>query len=210
MNAAQPIHLVRDPVSPEDAARAEYYGLIARLFSAPADDALLQALARSELAAGSGEGDFPAAWRQLCQAASACEADVVRDEFDALFVAVGKPEVMLYGSYYLAGFMHEKPLARLRGDLAHLGLARRADANESEDHISALAEVMRHLIGDESLAQAERERRQRTFFECHIAPWYGALCDALARHEAANFHRVVARFTRAFLDLDRQAFEIEV
>lgn len=204
------VQLMRDPVTPEDAARAEFYGLIARLFVAPADRALLRALAQSAAAAGDGDGAFPDAWRNLCGAASACEPDVIAEEFDALFVGVGKPDIVSHASFYLAGFMNEKPLAQLRAELAELGLARQVGTRETEDHITAICEAMRHLVLDESHSQMDRDARQRAFFARHVAPWYAAFCDAVEAHPAANFHRTVAKFVRAFLDLDRQAYEIEI
>ena len=210
VSIVQPVDTVPDPVTPEDAARAAFYGLIARLFVAPADAELLRALGTSADAASDGNAEFPVAWRGLCGAASVCEPDLVAEEFETLFVGVGKPEILPYASSYLAGFMNEKPLAQLRADLADLGLARHADVKETEDHMAAICESMRHLVLDESLTQAEREARQRAFFVRHVAPWYAALCNAIEAHPAADFFRTVARFVRAFLDLDRQAFEIEI
>lgn len=214
MNAAastvQPVFLMRDAVTPEDAARAAFYGLIARLFVAPADASLLRALATSAEAASDGDGEFQVAWRSLCGAASVCEPEVVAEEFETLFVGVGKPEILPYASSYLAGFMNEKPLAQLRADLADLGLARHADVKETEDHMAAICESMRHLVLDESCTSLEREARQRAFFMRHVAPWYASLCDAIEAQPAAQFFRTVAKFVRAFLDLDRQAFEIEI
>ena len=201
---------MRRRISPEDQARADFYALVGRLFSAAPDRQLLHSLARSEALAGDGDGIFPQAWRRLCQAASVCEADVVAEEFDALFIGVGKPDVVLYGSYYMAGFMMEKPLARLRVHLIELGLARQAEVNEPEDHISALTEVMRHLILDDIASPDQRDKRQREFFSRHLAPWYASLFDVIAAAPKANFYRRASEFARAFLDLDRQAFEIEV
>ena len=197
-------------VAPEDQARAGFYALIGRLFSSAPDAGLLHSLAQSEGFVGDADAAFPIAWRRLCQAASAFEADAAAAEFDALFIGVGKPDVVRYGSYYIAGFMMEKPLARLREHLTELGLARRTDVGEPEDHISALADVMRHLILDETLSPRPRSERQSEFFSRHLAPWYASLFEAIDAAPSANLYRRVAEFARAFLDLDRQAFEIEV
>lgn len=214
MNAAidtpRKMHFVAAPISPEDQARADFYALIGRLFSAAPDAQLLHSLARSGGLVGDADDALPRAWRHLCQAASVCEPDGVSEEFDALFIGVGKPDVVLYGSYYMAGFMMEKPLARLRAHLADLGLARQADVTEPEDHLSAVAEVMRHLILDETVSASERGERQSEFFSRHLAPWYASLFDLIEAAPKANFYRRAAEFARAFLDLDRQAFEIEV
>ena len=203
------VHFDPAGIAPEDQARAGFYALIGRLFSAAPDAGLLNSLARSEGLVAEADADFALAWARLCQAASVCEADAAAAEFDALFVGVGKPEVVLYGSYYMAGFMMEKPLARLRQHLAELGLARQSDVSEPEDHVSALAEVMRHLILDDSLSAIQRNERQSGFFSRHLAPWYGSLFAAIEAAPNANVYRRVAEFARAFLDLDRQAFEIE-
>lgn len=197
-------------IAPEDQARAGFYALIGRLFSAAPDAELLQALAQAEGFVAGADAEFALAWRRLCQAASVCEADVAAEEFEALFVGVGKPEVVLYGSYYMAGFMMEKPLARLREHLAKLGLARQSDVSEPEDHFSALAEAMRHLILDDTLSAMQRSERQSGFFSRHLAPWYASLFEVIEAAPNANVYRRVAGFARAFLDLDRRAFEIEV
>jgi TorA maturation chaperone TorD len=128
-------------------------------------------------------------------------------EFDALFGGVGKPEVYLYGSHYLSGFLNEKPLARLRTELASLGLARDEAMSETEDHIAYLCEVMRYLIAGDDVAVANLTRQQ-AFFSAHIQPWTTQLCDTLATHPKARFYRAVAELTRAFMSVEAQGFDI--
>jgi len=94
-------------------------------------------------------------------------------------VAIGRPQVVLYASWHLTGFMMEKPLAVLRDDLAELGLARQNEVRESEDHFAALMEVMRHLACDSDRPEAQRLALQQKFFLAHIDPWSEKLCDAL-------------------------------
>ena len=101
-------------------------------------------------------------------------------EYDALFGGVGKPEVYLFGSHYLSGFLNDKPVARLRTDLAALGLERDESVTETEDHFAYLCEVMRYLIAGDDVAVANLTR-QREFFAAHLQPWVNALCDAIAR-----------------------------
>ena len=108
-----------------------------------------------------------------------------RAEYDALFGGVGKPEVYLFGSHYLSGFLNEKPLARLRDDLAALGLARDEAMPETEDHIAYLCEVMRYLIAGDDVAVANLTR-QREFFAAHLQPWVGG---AVRRHRGASARR---------------------
>ncbi|HHW62757.1 MAG TPA: molecular chaperone TorD family protein [Rhodocyclaceae bacterium] len=192
--------------SDEDRARAEHYALIARLFHAAPDAALMAALAQAGRALGGEGGELPRAWAALGAAAQAMPLAAAADEFDALFVSVGKPEVMCNGSWYLTGFLQEEPLAELRDDLAELGLGRRPGVTETEDHIAALAEVMRHLVltGPDEVGLA----RQRHFFGRHLAPWYAQFAGALAAAPGADFYARVGSLLAAFMDIERQAFDM--
>jgi TorA maturation chaperone TorD len=115
-------------------------------------------------------------------------------------IGTGRPEIFLYGSYYLAGFLMEEPLADLRDDLAALGLARHLGVGEPEDHIAALAEVMRHLIvGGAALG------RQHAFYARHLEPWVARLADVLEAAPAV-FYPGAGRFARAFFDIESAAF----
>ncbi|GAB4181945.1 MAG: molecular chaperone [Rhodocyclaceae bacterium] len=206
MNAAAELRETAAP-SGEDAARANFYALLARLFGAPPDEAFLASLAHAgELADEAGE--LGKAWKALMSAAATTDLEGVREAYDRLFIGVGRPEVMLYGSYYQAGFMMEKPLALLREDLAEMGFARMAGVHEPEDHFAALAEAMRHLAADPSLDSGERLRRQERFFNRHIEPWYGKLAEALEEAPDAGFYAAAGRFARAFLDVERRSFRI--
>ncbi|MFU2486624.1 TorD/DmsD family molecular chaperone [Thauera sp. WH-1] len=207
MTAAIPIQS-QPSWTDEDRARAEHYALLARLLHAAPDAALLDALARAgqTLGADAGAGALPQAWAALGAAAAAMPRQVVGDEFAALFVSIGKPAVMCNGSWYLTGFLQEEPLAELRADLVELGLGRRAGVTETEDHIAALAEVMRHLVltaPDEAGLQ-----RQRAFFGRHIAPWYADLARALVQAPGADFYARVGALLLAFMDIEREAFDM--
>ena len=120
---------------------------------------------------------------------------------------VGKPEVMAYGSFYLTGYLNEKPLAALRNDLAALGLARDGDRLETEDHVAFVLEVMRYLIAGDDIAVCNLEQ-QRRFFRQHLQPWVGPLCTATAAHPRALVWRAVADFTSAFIDVETQGFDL--
>ncbi|HMK15024.1 MAG TPA: molecular chaperone TorD family protein [Burkholderiales bacterium] len=194
------------PVAQEDVARARMYALIARLLYAP-DEQLLRAIASAdEIVAETAP--LMEAWHELASAAQACDAEAVEEEYEKLFIGVGRPEVMLYGSYYLAGFMMEKPLAVLRDDLVQIGLARNESVCEPEDHLAALCDVMRYLIiGDESRDAASLEQ-QKQFFTRNIQIWYQRFCDALLESEAANFYKHVARFIKVFFKIESESFEM--
>jgi TorA maturation chaperone TorD len=201
----------------EETARAEVYGLLARLYYAPPDPALLDALRVAVTEAPAAGAFLEEPWRELVGAARSMGNAEVTDEYDALFGGVGKPEVYLYGSHYLSGFLNEKPLARLRTDLAALGLARHESMPETEDHIAYLCEVMRYLIaGDSSAgdgsagddAAVANLARQREFFAAHIQPWVMQMCDAIAAHPKARFHAGLAGFTRSFISVEVQGFDM--
>jgi len=147
------------------------------------------------------------AWRGLQQACLETNAEQVGDEYESLFIGVGKPEIFLYGSYYLTGFMMEKPLAQLRTDLAGLGLERVDDMAESEDHFAALCDVMRFLITSEEVLHGSIAT-QKAFFTAHIQPWADRMCSAIIAHPQARFYAAVARLAQAFISVEMQAFDM--
>lgn len=191
----------------EETARAEIYGLLARLFYAAPDAPLLGALRVAATEAPAAGAFLEEPWRQVVGAARELAPDAIAAEYADLFAGVGKPEVYLFGSHYTAGFLNELPLVRLRTDLDALGLARDEAMPETEDHISYLCEVMRYLIaGDE--AAVSNLARQRDFFAAHLQPWASDLCDAIAAHPKARFYSALATFARAFLSVEAQAFDL--
>jgi TorA maturation chaperone TorD len=203
-----PVRLGRTPVAQEERVRADMYALIARLLYSPDEQLLRTISSADEILAETANAPLADAWRALSAAAKVCNAESVQDEYQRLFIGVGRPEVMLFGSYYLAGFMMEKPLALLRDDLARLGFARHESVNEPEDHVSALCDVMRYLIaGDEERDPASLEQ-QKQFFTRHIQTWYERFCNAVIAAESANFYRPVGQFTKAFFDIEAESFEI--
>jgi TorA maturation chaperone TorD len=191
----------------EELARAELYGLLARLWLAPPDAELMTQfrVAVTETPAGGGHLESP--WQALVAAMRATTPAAAAAEHEALFHGVGKPEIFVYGSFYLSGFLNEKPLAALRADLARLGLARAADALETEDHVAYLCEVMRYLIAGDDAAVCNLEQ-QRRFFRQHVQSWVEQLCDTVAAHPRADTWRAVAALTRAFVQVEAQAFDM--
>lgn len=191
----------------EDQVRADFYALLAHLFYRAPDIRLLQAIALLPGIAGEGSEDLVSSWQALATAAALIPEEAVREEYQTLFIGVGRPPVMLYGSFYLAGFMMEKPLADLRADLIRLGFQRNSAVTEPEDHLAALCDVMRAMIlGSLAVLPADVER-QREFFLRHLQPWAVACCDAVIAHQQANFYRRVAAFSKAFFALEAHAFE---
>jgi len=188
-------------IEPEEAARAHVYALLARLFYAPPDAALLAAIAAEKTAE---EGALAARWRELARAAGSADLEAVREEYETIFVGTGKAPVTLYTSAYTMRFSNETPLAALRGELAVLGLARRAEAAEPEDHIAGLCDSMRHLIAEQQLELGEQKR----FFNRWLSVSGAGLCDAIEAHAGTDFYRVVAHFAREFFSLEQSAFEM--
>jgi len=191
----------------EETARAEIYGLLSQLYYAAPAPELLSAL-RVAVTEAPAQGAFlEEPWRQLVGVARELDDRAIAQEYDALFGGVGKPEVYLFGSHYLSGFLNEKPLARLRETLSELGLARDEAMPETEDHIAYLCEVMRYLIAGDDVAVANLTR-QRDFFVAHLQPWAESLCNAISAHPRARFYAQLAEFTRAFVSVEAQGFDL--
>ncbi|TNF53430.1 MAG: molecular chaperone [Burkholderiales bacterium] len=202
----------RIPVSSaldEETARAEVYGLLAALYYAPPGPELLAQLRVAVTEAPAAGGFLEEPWRQLVGVTRDLRDDQVADEYDSLFGGIGKPEVYLFGSHYLSGFLNEKPLAQLRGDLATLGLARDETMPETEDHIAYLCEVMRYLIAGDDVEVANLTQQQK-FFGAHVQTWVPAMCDAISAHPKARFYAALADFTRAFVSVESQGFDMMV
>ncbi|WP_019142649.1 TorD/DmsD family molecular chaperone [Noviherbaspirillum massiliense] len=198
------------PLAPEEQARADLYALIASLLLTPPDAQLLASLAQADsLSSQQSDNPLDLAWEKLVAAAAVVDEYAVREEFDALFVSVSKPQVNPYASLYLAGFMMEKPLAELRDDLAKLGLRRREGVRELEDHLAALCETMRVLITGGQAGDRQTLECQKAFFEKHIAPWYERCLHDIRSAGGANFYLHVASLIQAFFEIELQAFDIE-
>jgi TorA maturation chaperone TorD len=198
---------VRSSALDEETARAEIYGLLAQLYYAPPAPDLLAALRVATTEAPAAGAYLEEPWRQLVGVARGMSDADIAQEYDGLFGGVGKPEVYLYGSHYLSGFLNEKPLVALRDALAELGLARDEAMHDTEDHMAYLCEVMRYLIASDDVAVANLTHQQ-AFFAAHVQTWANALCDALAAHPRARFYAALATFTQAFVSVESQAFDM--
>lgn len=193
--------------SDEDLARADTYGLLAEWFmQAPTDD-LFNRLAASPAIDKADQSDLANAWRALIDAVSRANPHEAADEFDALFVAVGKPLVALHASVYTGGSMNQTILVELRTDLARLGLETNLEQVQSEDHFAALCEIMRYLIAAPD-ATGNMLGEQQRFFAAYFQPWTQAFCDALQAQPQAKVYGAVASFASAFLAVEQQAFDI--
>ncbi len=188
--ASAPVRVgVAATLDSEDVLRAQVYRLLARLLAAPPDQALLDVAADLEGRRDGARPGFPE--RSRAEAARATPAAATEEYFD-LFIGIGRGELVPYASYYLTGFLNEKPLARLRGEMAELGIARVAEVKEPEDHIAALCEMMAGLI-EGSFGAPAALSAQRRFFERHLAPWaaqFFADLETAQRGDAVRAGRV--------------------
>jgi TorA maturation chaperone TorD len=202
-------------LEPEDQARADFYALLARLYADAPDAPLLRSIAAApplgEAAPNpeTGDDNLAGAWEMLRAASAAMDPEAAADEYNNLFVGVGKCEVNLHASHWLTGFMMEKPLAELRATLARLGLARRPEANLVEDHLAALFETMRILVAGDADRRPADVVVQRDFFVAQLEPWVLRCCDAIRDCPVANYYRRVAQFTHTLMAVERDSFAID-
>jgi len=195
------------PDDSEELARAELYGLLARVWLAAPDVELLAQFGVAVTQAPQPGGLLEAPWQERVGAMRDTTPDDSAAEYEALFLGMGKPEVLLYASYHLSGFLHDQPLATLRAELQQLGLTRDEERFETEDHIAYVFEVMRYLIAGDDAAVCNLER-QRRFFRVHVQTWVEALCDAVLAHPRARTWRAVATFTQQFMRVETQGFDL--
>ena len=190
-------------ITEEDQLRAQWYGLLARLLSTPPNRDLLDIVRDLE----GDDSELGGAVRTLAAAARATTLEAVREEHFNLFTGVGRGELLPFGSYYLTGFLNEKPLARLRDDMAELGIARADEAKEPEDHIASLCEMMAGQITGAFGAPTDLAR-QRQFFAVHIGCWAPKFFADLQAAEAAAFYMPVGAIGSIFMAIESQAFEM--
>jgi TorA maturation chaperone TorD len=192
-------------LAPEDEGRLQLYALLARLFASGPDEGLLRALAQS---AGSveGDGELAQAWNDLAAAAVHTSARDATLEFDAMFIGVGKAPVSTYLSHYHPARRKEAVLVELRGTLVQLGLARTVASAEPEDNLTAVLEVMRHLVAAGS--DEKSLMRQREFFVRYLQPVYGGFCDAAHKADLSAFYKAAVRTLAAFMESDLAQFEM--
>jgi TorA maturation chaperone TorD len=184
-----------------DAARAHEYALLGTLLTRAPDAALLAAL--TELRADASP--LGVAHAALAEAADKATVKSVEREFFDLFIGLGRGELLPYGSYYLTGFLHERPLARLRDDLARIGIARSDGVVEPEDHAGILCEIMSGLASKQLPAPPDSDR---LIFDKHMAPWIGRFFVDLENAEAADFYRRVGALGRTYIGIEKEAFDL--
>jgi TorA maturation chaperone TorD len=202
MTQSRPIDFVR-ATTPEDAARADMYALLARLFYAGPDAGVLGAIVAADGLVARSDAPLALAWRDLQSASAETAVQTATDEYTRLFVGVGKAPVSIYASHYLTDNFKELTLVHLREELDRLGLARKAIATEPEDHLAGLLDVMRFLLqrSDGDVAA------QASFFNSYLKPWIGTFCDAVIESEAAAYYGTLCRMMKAYFTIEVEYFE---
>jgi TorA maturation chaperone TorD len=188
-------------VSDEDAARAQCYTLLAHLLHAPPTPALLDIVR----ALKSDRSELGQALAALAAVAQQTSPEKAEREYAALFIGLARGELLPYASYYLTGFLQEKPLADLRGDMARLGITRRDDVPEPEDHIASLCEMMAGLIAG-AFGEPASVAEQQKFFARHLASWAPRFFEDLQAAKAAVLYMPVGRIGRLFMTIEAEAF----
>lgn len=188
-------------IAEEDLLRANFYSLLGRLLARPPDRATLDTVAALE----GDDTEFGQALQVMAAAARASTPEAVDDEYHVLFIGLGSSELNPYASYYLTGFLYEKPLAKLRLDMAERGIAKADQIGEPEDHIAALCEMMSGLITG-AFGEATDLVEQQSFFSTHIAPWAERFFEDLERSPTAAFFMPVGTVGKLFMSIENQAF----
>ena len=192
-------------INQEQRYRASAYGLLAGILRAAPDQVMLDRLSGLGNAGEEESDDLMLAMSTLALSAQRHTPEDIEDEFHHLFIGLGRGEVVPYGSWYLTGFLMEKPLSDLRDDLARLGFERNEDVVEPEDHAAALCEVLSIMIDDGSDLSIQNQ-----FFQTHILSWMGQFFDDLSIASSSVFYKSVARFGAAFIALEQQYFSMQV
>ncbi|MFZ3531996.1 TorD family cytoplasmic chaperone [Vibrio owensii] len=183
----------------EQTLRTEIYLVLSALFRSAPSEEMIEFLTSLEVEPS--ESAMQKAWIVLQQAAKDSNREALEDEYQDLFIGIGRGEVMPFGSWHMTGAMMEKPLAEIRHDLELLGFERDENVKEPEDHIAALCEVMSMLTGEE-------EDLQQAVFNKHIAPWFSSFTQQLENAESANFYKPAAQLCEAFLTLEQVRFSV--
>lgn len=198
MNAAEDIK-----VDPEDRLRADLYNFLGLMLSGPPDQLLLDQC----MALSGDDSELGKAIDGLARVAKVSKPKSVESEFNALFIGLGRGELLPYASYYLTGFLNEKPLAILRNDMAARGMTRAANVYEPEDNIASLMEMMGGMIVGRFTTPAPLSD-QKVFFNKHIASWAGHFFSDLEAAKNSVLYASLGSVGRAFVEIEREAFRM--
>ena len=190
-------------IAEEDKLRADFYDFLAALLARPPSQDLLQKTANLT----GDDSELGKAIQSLARVAAVTRERAAESEFTALFIGLGRGELLPYASYYLTGFLNEKPLAALRGDMAALRISRAPNVFEPEDNIASLLEMMAGMITGR-FGEPVSLQRQTEFFNKHIAPWAPHFFTDLEGAESSVFYASVGAAGKAFIEIEREAFRM--
>ncbi len=190
-------------VAEEDVLRADLYDLLAALLAKPPTRDLIDRVAKLD----GDDGELGRAIRALTSLARATTETTAEREFNRLFIGAARGELLPYASYYMTGFLHEKPLAVLRNDMARRAIERAPNVFEPEDNIASLCEMMAGLILGR-FGEPEALAGQKDFFSAHIAPWAGHFFADLEAAKGSLLYAPVGAIGRAFMEIEREAFRM--
>lgn len=194
---------VSDSLAQEDALRAQMYHFLAQFLAAPPDEALLKSVSRME----GDDTDMGKALQSFSKIAAKTDPAHTEQEYNDLFIGVARGELLPYGSYYLTGFLHEKPLSKLRNDMAQLRIARDDSHKEPEDHIAALMDMMAGLITGE-FGDPAPLAGQKKFFEAHINSWASHFFADLEGAKSSVLYAALGTIGRSFMEIEATAFSM--
>lgn len=187
------------------AMRAAVYELLGTLLARQPDEDTLQRL-RNIGDVDASDGQIAMGWELMKQASLKFDQEAVHDEYFSLFIGVGRGELVPFGSWYITGFLMEKPVAVLRSELIRLGIERQEGVVESEDHIAALCDAMAIIIRSSDEISLDT---QQQFFKDHLAPWVGRFFNDMQNAKAAHFYRSVGFFGESFFEFEQQLLDMQ-
>jgi TorA maturation chaperone TorD len=192
-------------INNEDQLRADMYSFLANLLRAEPSAELVNQLTKLE----SDESPIGKSIKTLSKLASSLDLPTIRDEYVRIFIGVGRGEILPFASYYLTGFLKDKPLAKLRNDMKEIGIQLAENVKEPEDHIASLFDMMSGLIlGKFSKKFSIGE--QKDFFNKHLAPWVDLLMRDIESSRIAVFYSPIGTIGREFMEIERSSFSMDV
>ena len=195
---------LKPSVTAEDQMRADLYGMLGNVLFLPPSKEILQSLQH----VSGDESEMGRAFNALSKLAASTSVDEATEEFNGLFIGMGRGELLPYGSYYLTGFLNEKPLAKLRNSMRELGIVRNDSVKEPEDNIGTLMEMMAGIITGR-YGEPQRLAVQRDFFAAHIEPWAGHFFKDLEAAKLSRLYQPVGTIGRLFMEIETNAFSMD-
>ena len=196
--------LVTTDVSEEDVLRADMYDFLASLLRKEPSDELIEKVCQLE----GDETPIGSACLTLAHLAKTIDNGLIRNEYVEMFIGVGRGEILPFASYYLTGFLNDKPLANLRAEMSEIGIERAQDVKEPEDHIASLFDIMSGLIRGQ-FGRTFSTDEQAKFFKKHIEPWAGLLMQDIEAAKTVVFFAPVGTIGKAFLEIESAAFSMD-